>query len=108
MKDANEAKSIAAALLNPLKNPLLVEEERTVSATLGKETVHQGITAGIAGLGLTLLFVLIYYRFAGIIALLGLSLNILILFGAMAMFGFTFTLPGHRRHHPYHWCRRRC
>ena len=94
MKDANEAKSIAAALLNPLKNPLLVEEERTVSATLGKETVHQGITAGIAGLGLTLLFVLIYYRFAGIIALLGLSLNILILFGAMAMFGFTFTLPG--------------
>jgi SecD/SecF fusion protein len=94
MKDANEAKSIAAALLNPLKNPLLVEEERTVSATLGKETVHQGITAGIAGLALTLLFVLIYYRFAGIIALLGLSLNILILFGAMAMFGFTFTLPG--------------
>ena len=94
MKDANEAKNIAAALLNPLKNPLLVEEERTVSATLGKETVHQGITAGIAGLGLTLLFVLIYYRFAGIIALLGLTLNILILFGAMAMFGFTFTLPG--------------
>ena len=94
MKDANEAKSIAAALLNPLKNPLLVEEERTVSATLGKQTIHQGITAGIAGLGLTLLFVLIYYRFAGIIALLGLTLNILILFGAMAMFGFTFTLPG--------------
>ena len=77
-----------------MKNPLLVEEERTVSATLGKETVHQGITAGIAGLGLTLLFVLLYYRFAGIIALLGLTINILILFGAMAMFGFTFTLPG--------------
>ena len=94
MKNAAEAKNIAAALLNPLKNPLLVEEERTVSATLGKETVFQGITAGIAGLGLTLLFVLIYYRFAGIIALIGLSLNILILFGAMAMFGFTFTLPG--------------
>jgi len=94
MKDAAEAKGIAAALLNPLKNPLLVEEERTVSATLGKETVNQGITAGIAGLGLTLLFVLLYYRFAGVIALLGLTLNILILFGTMAMFGFTFTLPG--------------
>lgn len=94
MKDAVEAKGIAAALLNPLKNPLLVEEERTVSATLGKETVHQGITAGIAGLGLTLLFVLLYYRFAGVIALIGLTLNILILFGSMAMFGFTFTLPG--------------
>ncbi len=94
MKDAGEAKALAAALLNPLKNPLIVEEERTVSATLGKETVSQGIVAGMAGLGLTLLFVLLYYRFAGMIALIGLSLNILILFGTMAMFGFTFTLPG--------------
>lgn len=94
MKDAKEARALAAALLNPLKNPLEVEEERTVSATLGKETVKQGITAGIAGLALTLVFVLIYYRFAGVIALFGLVLNILILFGAMAMFGFTFTLPG--------------
>ena len=94
MNDAKEAKALASALLNPLQNPLLVEEERSVSATLGKETVYQGITAGIAGLGLTLVFVLLYYRMAGIIALIGLSLNILILFGTMAMFGFTFTLPG--------------
>jgi len=94
MKNAAEAKALASALLNPLKNPLLVEEERTVSATLGKETVSQGIYAGIAGLGLTLLFVLLYYRFAGMIALIGLCFNILILFGTMAMFGFTFTLPG--------------
>ena len=94
MNDAEEAKGLASALLNPLKNPLLVEEERSVSATLGKETVIQGISAGLAGLGLTLIFVLLYYRFAGIIALIGLTLNILILFGAMAMFGFTFTLPG--------------
>ncbi|BDS04997.1 protein translocase subunit SecDF [Oceaniferula spumae] len=94
MADAAEAKSLAAALLNPLKNPLLVEEQRAVSATLGKETVHQGISAGIAGLGLTMIFVLVYYRFAGVIALIGLVFNIVILFGTMAMFGFTFTLPG--------------
>ncbi|MBK1829710.1 protein translocase subunit SecD [Verrucomicrobiaceae bacterium R5-34] len=94
MENAAEAKSLAAALLNPLKNPLLVEEQRAVSATLGKETVHQGIFAGIAGLGLTLIFVLIYYRFAGMIALIGLAFNIIVLFGTMAMFGFTFTLPG--------------
>jgi SecD/SecF fusion protein len=94
MGTAKEAKALASALLNPLKNPLIVEEERTMSATLGKETVSQGITAGIAGLGLTLIFVLIYYRIAGLIAMIGLALNILILFGAMAMFGFTFTLPG--------------
>lgn len=94
MGSAKEAKALAAALLNPLKNPLIVEEERTMSATLGKETVSQGIYAGIAGLGLTLVFVLLYYRFAGMIALVGLGLNIMILFGTMAMFGFTFTLPG--------------
>jgi len=94
MGSAKEAKALASALLNPLKNPLIVEEERTMSATLGKETVSQGIFAGIAGLSLTLIFVLLYYRMAGLIAMVGLALNILILFGAMAMFGFTFTLPG--------------
>ncbi len=94
MPNANEAKALASALMNPLKNELIVDEERSVSATLGKETVKQGLTAGMAGLGLTLIFVLLYYRFAGIIALFGLALNILIIFGAMAMFGFTFTLPG--------------
>jgi len=94
MENAAEAKSLAAALLNPLKNPLIVEEKRSVSATLGKEAVTQGIFAGIAGLGLTLIFVLIYYRFAGMIALIGLVFNIIVLFGTMAMFGFTFTLPG--------------
>ncbi len=93
-KNLREAEELAAALLNPLKNPLIVDEERSVSATLGKETISQGITAGIAGLALTMVFVLIYYRFAGLIALIGLTVNILILFGTMAMFGFTFTLPG--------------
>ena len=94
MGTAKEAKALAAALLNPLKNPLVVEEERTMSATLGKETISQGVIAGIAGLAATLIFVMLYYRMAGLIAMIGLGLNILILFGCMAMFGFTFTLPG--------------
>ena len=90
----DEVKRLAQQLRNPLDNPLIVEEQRQVSARLGDATIKQGIYAGIAGLALTLVFVTLYYRFAGIIALLGLSVNILILFGAMAMFGFTFTLPG--------------
>ncbi len=94
MGSAKEAKSLAAALLNPLKNPLVVEEERTMSATLGKETISQGIFAGIAALAVTFAFVMLYYRMAGLIAMIGLALNIIVLFGAMAMFGFTFTLPG--------------
>jgi len=89
-----EAQSLSASLMNPLENSVLIIQERTVSARLGEATIKQGINAGIAGLALTLVFVLIYYRFAGIIALLGLSVNVIILFGVMAMFGFTFTLPG--------------
>ena len=89
-----EVKRLADQLLNPLENPLIIEEQRQVSARLGEATITQGIYAGIAGLALTLIFVLLYYRFAGIIALLGLTVNILILFGAMAMFGFAFSLPG--------------
>jgi len=94
MADYEESRNLSNALLNPLKNELLIEEERTVSPTLGNAVVQQGIWAGIVGLGLTFMFVMIYYRFAGLIALCGLSLNILFLFGAMAMFGFTLTLPG--------------
>jgi len=89
-----EAAALAAALNNPLRNPLLIEEANDVSAKLGEATVKQGIYAGIAGLALTFIFILIYYRVAGIVALIGLAINILILFGCMAAFGFTFTLPG--------------
>ena len=89
-----EVRRIVFALNNPLKNPLEILSERNVTARYGAEVVHQGINAAVAGLTITLLFVLIYYRFAGIIALLGLTVNMIILFGAMAMFGATFTLPG--------------
>ena len=89
-----EVTRLSQQLMNPLENPLIVEEQRQVSARLGAATIKQGIYAGIAGLALTLVFVTLYYRFAGIIALIGLTVNIFVLFGAMAMFDFTFTLPG--------------
>lgn len=89
-----EAERLVKALKNPLENEIKVLEKRSISATLGTATINQGITAGLVGLGLTLIFVLIYYRYAGIIALVGLTVNIIILFGAMAAFGASFTLPG--------------
>ena len=89
-----EVRTVSNALNNPLKYPLNILSERNVTARYGEEVVRQGVTAAIAGLALTLLFVLIYYRFAGFVALIGLTVNMLILFGAMAMFGATFTLPG--------------
>ncbi len=94
LDEPGEVQNLANALMNPLENPLVVEEERTVSPTLGKAVVEQGIWAGIVGLAITFIFVLLYYRLAGIIALFGLLVNGVILFGVMAMFGFTFSLPG--------------
>ena len=94
LREPGEVQSLANALMNPLENPLVVEEERTVSPTLGAAVVQQGVWAGLAGLAITCVFVLLYYRFAGIVALVGLAVNGVILFGVMAMFGFTFSLPG--------------
>jgi len=89
-----EAQELANALMNPLENGLKVEEERSVSPLLGAAIVKQGVWSGVLGLALTFLFVLIYYRVAGFVAILGLILNTIMLFGVMAMFGFTFSLPG--------------
>lgn len=94
LREPGEVQHLASALMNPLENPLVVEMEDTVSPTLGAAVVKQGIWAGIVGLTITALFVLFYYRIAGIIALFGLAINGVILFGVMAMFGFTFSLPG--------------
>lgn len=90
----DEAKEVVAALANPLKNKLKILSENKVSPTYGKEVVRQGVTAASAGLVITMVFILLYYRFAGIIALLGLIINMLILFGSMAMFKATFSLAG--------------
>jgi SecD/SecF fusion protein len=89
-----EARNLASALQNPLQTPVVIEEERSASSTLGQEAIHSGIWAGIGGLALVLIFVVIYYRFAGIVAVFGLVVNIIVLFGSMAMFGFVLTLPG--------------
>lgn len=94
LEDVGEPKKVTNALMNPLENPLKVDEERTVSPTLGAAIVKQGIWSALIGLAITAVFVLIYYRTAGIVALVGLLVNGIMLFGAMAMFGFTFSLPG--------------
>lgn len=93
-ESAKEARDLASTMLNPLENPLEIIEKRVVSPTLGAAVITQGVWAGIVGLTITALFVLIYYRTAGIIALCGLAVNTLMIFGGMAMFDFTFTLPG--------------
>ena len=89
-----EARELASVLENPLRTPVTIEETRSVSPTLGADSIRAGVVSGIGGLALVMLFVLFYYRLAGLVALFGLLLNIVLLFGMMAMFHFVLTLPG--------------
>jgi SecD/SecF fusion protein len=89
-----EARGLASVLENPLQTPVSVEEERSVSPTLGQDSIRASIVAGLLGLAITLVLVLIYYKFAGLIANLALIVNIVLLMGALTMFNFVLTLPG--------------
>ncbi|MBS0656774.1 MAG: protein translocase subunit SecD [Verrucomicrobia bacterium] len=89
-----QARDLASALENPLQTPLVIEEERSVSASLGLEAVRGGVFAALAGLLATFVAVAWFYRLAGWIANFALLLNGLLLLGAMAHFQIVLTLPG--------------
>ena len=71
-----------------------IAEERTVGPTLGQEAIDDGVRAAVIGMGVVLIFMLIYYRFSGIVAIIALAFNMLIILGALAGFGAALTLPG--------------
>ena len=69
-------------------------EERTVGPSLGADSIRSGIKAAIYGMVAVLVFMLIYYRWAGVNADIALILNLVILLGFMGYFGAVLTLPG--------------
>jgi preprotein translocase subunit SecD len=69
-------------------------EDRTVGASLGADSIREGVTAAIVGVLLVMAFMLVYYRGSGINADLALFLNLVILLGFMGFSGATLTLPG--------------
>src|SRR5213079_94925 len=91
-----EARGLASVLENPLQTPVSIEEERSVSPTLGLDSIRASILAGLLGLAITLVCVLLYYRFAGVIACLALLINIVLLMGSFQLIpgGVVLTLPG--------------
>src|SRR5947199_5669315 len=89
-----EARGLASVLENPLQTPVSIEEERSVSPTLGMDSIRASIMAGLLGLAITLVCVLIYYRLPGLVANLALIVNLVLLIGALTMFRFVLTLPG--------------
>jgi SecD/SecF fusion protein len=89
-----EARGLASVLENPLQTPVSIEEERSVSPTLGLDSIRASILAGLVGLVITLVCVAVYYKIPGLIANLALIINLILLVGALTMFHFVLTLPG--------------
>jgi preprotein translocase subunit SecD len=93
--DLREAQDLANVLRNgSLPAPLTLLEERTVGPSLGKDSVRAGSFSFVVGSLAIILFMLLYYRGGGAIADLALLVNVLLILGAFAAFGFTLTLPG--------------
>jgi len=89
-----EARDFASKLLNPLQNPVKIEEERSASASLGKDAIDSGSRAGLLGIALITLVMLCYYRVSGLFGNIGLIFTILVIFGSMALLHAVLTLPG--------------
>ena len=70
------------------------EEERTVGPSLGADSIRAGVAASIGGLIFVVLFMLVYYRGAGVNAVVALVLNMLLTIASLVVFGSTLTLPG--------------
>ncbi len=69
-------------------------EERTVGASLGADSIRQGVWSASLGMALVVLLMLVYYRKSGVNAVVALCLNLIILMAVLSYFGFTLTLPG--------------
>lgn len=90
-----EARDIGIVLrAGALPAPLEIIEERTVGPSLGADSVREGQLAGILGIIAVAVFMLLYYRASGAVAVVAVALNIVLILAALAGFGATLTLPG--------------
>jgi SecD/SecF fusion protein len=90
-----EARTLADQL-NSGAIPIQLEviSQQLVSATLGKESLNQGLIAGLAGLALVILFLIVYYRLLGVIAAVALAIYATFFFAVIVLVPITLTLPG--------------
>ncbi|HSE46500.1 MAG TPA: protein translocase subunit SecD, partial [Gemmatimonadales bacterium] len=90
-----EARDLALTLrAGALPIPLKVVDYRGVGASLGQDSIRQGITAGVVGSLLVVLIMIGYYRIAGVLAVCALAIYLLFTLGGLAAFDATLTLPG--------------
>ena len=91
----NEAGNVAIALRSgALPAPVIMLEKRSVGPSLGADSIQASMIALMSGFILVIIFMIVYYGMAGIIANVALITNIFIIIAVMAMFGATLTLPG--------------
>ncbi len=90
-----EAQDLANILkAGKMPAPVQIIEEAVVGPSLGQEAINQGLVSMVAGLGLVVLFMILYYGNGGIVANVALLFNIFFIIGVLAQFGASLTLPG--------------
>ncbi len=95
LASVGEAKNLALVLRSgALRVPFETIEQTDVSATLGKDSLRQARNAAIGGLLVVAIFLLLFYRFLGLVAVIGLGIYAAFLYAAILLFNVTLTLPG--------------
>ncbi len=95
MDSTEEARDVALLLrAGALAAPMEIVEERTVGPSLGRDNIEKGFNATLYGFAAVAVFMVIYYRFFGLISILALATNLCLLVALLSMLQATLTLPG--------------
>jgi preprotein translocase subunit SecD len=93
--DIKEARDLAIVLrAGALPAPVEIVEERTVGPSLGQDSIRQGVNSFIVGGALVIVFMIAYYKGAGVVAVVALLFNVMFLIAILAGFQAVLTLPG--------------
>jgi preprotein translocase subunit SecD len=94
-KDLAAAQDLALVLrAGALPVPLRVAEVRSIGPSLGQDSIQKGLRAGLLGIALVIVIMIGYYRFSGVLSVLGLIFYAITTLAFLAAFGATLTLPG--------------
>ncbi|MFW6020579.1 MAG: protein translocase subunit SecD, partial [Guyparkeria sp.] len=95
LDSSEEARNLSLLLrAGALRAPMDIVEERTVGPSLGAENIQAGVNAAILGFVLVAIFMMIYYRVFGVIAVVALVTNLVLIVAVLSMLQATLTLPG--------------
>ena len=95
LENVDEAKDIANVLrAGALPTPVNIIEERTVGPSLGRDSINSGSSAMMIGFTLVIIFMVLYYKASGLLAVFALVLNIVVVLSVLAGLDATLTLPG--------------